>query len=285
MKKNLIYIFLALITLPIIIYISNIVQQIISKAAPKPGNIVIDTSKTSGKINNSWVAFSQGGEEPPPMLKQTVSKMKLVSPKLIRLDHIYDYYNIIQKKENGYIYDFSKLDDTVNDIISMGAIPFFCLSYMPAYFTPSGSVIDIPKNWQDWEYLVKLTIEHYSGKNRKNLSGVYYEVWNEPELVQFGNFKLNSEKDYRLMYFHAAAGATQAQNVNSFYIGGPAIGSYYKNWIDGFLSFVSQNKLRLDFLSWHRYTKNPNLFAADAASIRNDLSAYPRYSQIPIIMS
>jgi xylan 1,4-beta-xylosidase len=285
MKKNLIYIVCALVSLPLLIYISNIVQKILSHASPISGNIVIDSKSDLGKINSSWSAFSQGGEEPPPMLTNTVSKMRQLSPKLIRIDHIYDYYNVVKQNGKDYTYDFSKLDETVNDIISMGALPFFSLSYMPQVFTSSGSVIDTPVNWSTWKELVKKTVEHYSGKNEKNLNGVYYEIWNEPELPQFGSFNLSGSKDYRILYFNSVQGATDAQNVNEFFIGGPAVGSYYKNWLDGFLNYVTQNKLRLDFFSWHRYHKDPNMFSNDAKNIRRDLGSYNDFKEIPIMLT
>jgi xylan 1,4-beta-xylosidase len=284
-KKNLVYILVAMATIPIIVYLSSFVQKIISRASPTRANIIIYTDQIFGEINNSWATFSQGGEEPPPMLTTTIPLMKQLTPKFIRLDHIFDYYSIVENNDGQFSYNFSKLDNTVDDILSMGAIPFLCLSYMPSSLSTSGSVIDLPKSWNDWQSLVKATIEHYSGKDKKNLDGVYYEVWNEPELPQFGEWKLSGNKDYRLLYYHAIQGASKAINVNKFYIGGPGIGSYYKNWLNEFLSYVSQNKLRLDFFSWHRYHKNPNIYKNDALNIRSDLSSFSGYSKIPIILS
>ena len=145
--------------------------------------------------------------------------------------------------------------------MATGALPFFSLSYMPPAIAKNGEITNQPENWQDWVIVVKETIQHYSGKNQKNLSGIIYEVWNEPDL--FGNWKIGGEKDYRLLYKYAAIGATQTQNTNPFKIGGPAITAPYKNWIDGFLDFVSKNNLRIDFYSWHRYSLQPEKFLKD----------------------
>ena len=38
------------------------------------------------------------------------------------------------------------------------------------------------------------TIEHYSGKGERNMSGIYYEVWNEPDLAQFGSWNWEGTK-------------------------------------------------------------------------------------------
>ena len=285
MNRKLLYLLLILLSLPLVIIVSEQVQRLLSKAAPQPANIIIDTQNPVGPIPLGWNSHAQGGEEPPPMLKAVAPKLKEISPKYIRLDHIYDYYDIVKRKDSGFEYDFSRLDETVNDIIASGAIPFFSLSYMPNVFTSSGKVIDIPSNWNWWKDLVKATVERYSGKSGQNLTGVYYEVWNEPELPQFGSWKIGSDKDYRLLYFHAATGASEAKGANNFFFGGPAVGSYYPNWVNGFLSYVVQNNLRLDFYSWHRYHKRPAMFNQDAQNIRKNLAAFPKFAKIPLVLS
>ncbi|MBI3379521.1 hypothetical protein HY029_02060 [Candidatus Gottesmanbacteria bacterium] len=285
MNKKLFFLLLFLLTLPIVVFGQREIQQLMGFAAVKPANIIIETKNIIGPINNSWAAFSQGGEEAPPVLSPLIGKMKELSPKYIRLDHIYDSNNIVSKNGNEFVYNFSTLDKVVDDIISMGALPFFSLSYMPKDFTASGSIIDIPKDWNNWKDLVEATIQHYSGKNTRNLSNIYYEVWNEPELPQFGSWKFDSPKDYRLLYFYAAQAANETKNANKFYLGGPAVGSYYPNWINNFVSYVAQNNLRLDFYSWHRYTIKPSEYLSDAQKTRNILSSYPAYANMPLMLT
>lgn len=285
MRKNLIYLAFALLSLPLVLATSNSIQRLLTRAAPQTAHIAIDTLSPSGVIPDSFVSFAQGGEEPPPMLHTVFPKVKEVSPRYIRLDHIYDSYGIVKREDKGFTYDFSQLDQTIDDILAMGALPFLSLSYMPPSFTQSGSVIDTPSDWNNWKDLVQKTVEHYSGKQGKNLTNVYYEVWNEPELPQFGSWKLSSEKDYRLLYYYAEKGAHAALNVNQFFLGGPAVGSYYSSWVRDFLSYVKQNKLRLDFYSWHRYHKRPDRFTSDAINIRKDLSLFPEYATLPLILS
>lgn len=276
---------LAVLTLPLIVAATGVITQLFIRAQSIPANLFIDTRSSVGTLDRNWAAFSQGGEEPPPMLAAAVTKMRELSPKYIRLDHLYDSYDIVKSVNNKYIYDFTKLDETVEDIIASGALPYFSLSYMPGVFTNSGSVIDAPADWNSWKEVVGATIQHYSGKNEENLVNIYYEVWNEPELPQFGEWKLSPQKDYRQLYFYAAKGAEQTQNVNNYYLGGPSVGSYYPAWITDFLSFIEQNNLRLDFYSWHRYTKKPTEYESDSRKIREKLSAFPAHANIPLILS
>lgn len=177
------------------------------------------------------------------------------------IDHLFDAYGVVNGARNGQMtFDFSKLDALVNDILSTGAKPMFSLSYMPPIIS-SGDVTDLPVNWFDWQEVVKATIEHYSGKNHLNISDVYYEVWNEPDL--FGQWKTYGKKNYLQLYEYAVKGAAAAQNVNDFKIGGPAIAAFYKNWFEEFIKYVYENHLRLDFLSWHKYSLQPQAFLDD----------------------
>jgi len=284
MGKNgrLISILSLILSLPFIIWGMLTVTSYFSKAAVTKANIVVDVNSTQGTIPGNWLAFAQGGEEVEGMLTGTVNLMRLLKPKYIRLDHIFDHYDVV--REDG-IYNFEKLDKSVNDILAMGAKPLFALSYMPRQFTDGKSVIDTPKNWTLWQNLVRGTIEHYSGKANRNLTDVYYEVWNEPDLAQFGGFRLSGEKNYNTLYYYAARGASNAENTNKFYFGGPAVGSYYPTWVNNFLAFAQENNLRLDFYSWHRYNSDSSKFREDALNIRKILQKFPAYANLPLVLS
>lgn len=250
-----------LITLPILVIFLQRIQQYLSRAGGIPANIVVYTKTSLGPLPQPWQALAQGGEEKEQMLTNTVLPIKLLSPKYIRIDHIYDFYDVVKRDKNGkMVFDFSKLDLIVEDILATGARPMLSLSYMPPAIS-SGDITDPPVNWSDWQEVVRRTIEYYSGKDGKNIEDATYEVWNEPDL--FGKWKIGGSKDYRLLYLYAARGAAQAENTSPFMIGGPATTSFYKNWLEEFIKYVYQNGIRLDFFSWHKYSLNPQDFLED----------------------
>ena len=227
----------------------------------RPANIVVNAGASLGKIKPFWKGFAQGGEEMGgSMLASTVPAMKQISPSYVRLDHIFDddYYGVV--KGPGQ-YDFSKLDAEVDRILAMGAKPFFSLGYMPSAL--ADSKISVPHDWGQWGSLVAATVAHYSGEGGKNLSGVYYEVWNEPDLESFGAWKRGGEKSYLTMYSVSARAAMGVSNANHFYFGGPATTALYRNWVIDLINFCVKNKLKLDFISWHRYSFSPNQFLKD----------------------
>lgn len=250
-----------------------------------------------GPFPDRWKAFAQGGEEKGTrMLENVAAPLSNLYPRYIRLDHIYDFYDVVSRNEKGgLIFNWTKLDATVCDIYHAGAKPFFSLGYMPPAISEDGSLISKPKNWDEWSLLVQKTIEHYSGKSRLcgQIAGfwktdIYYEVWNEPDLETFGKWSLyNGAKDYKTLYYYSVNGAQNASDVNRFHIGGPATTALYKNWITVFLDYVSSKNLRLDFISWHHYSKNPSDFTDDIIKFNQLLSPqeYRVYQRLPKIIS
>lgn len=227
----------------------------------RPADIEVDLAISRGTIKPIWQSFAQGGEElGGNMLTPTVGSMAQLNPRYVRLDHIFDddYYGVV--KGPGQ-YDFSRLDAVVNQILAMGAKPFFCLSYMPSAFAETK--ISSPRNWDDWYSLVRATVEHYSSRSNRNLSDIYYEVWNEPDLEQFGGWQRSGGNNYLTLYSVSARAAVAAVNTNRFYIGGPATTGLYRNWIIDLINFTASNNLRLDFLSWHRYSYSPQQYLYD----------------------
>lgn len=234
-----------------------------SEASGTKAEIRVDAGSNLGTLPQPWRNLAQGGEEPDTMAKLT-AKLKPLKPDYIRLDHIYDFYNIPN--------DWSGLDAEVDAILSTGAKPFLALSYLPSGF--GQDTVAAPDNWNDWFILVKATIEHYSGRNNKNIADVYYEVWNEPDL--FGSWKTVGDKNYLQLYRVSAQAAAAAANVQVFKLGGPATTGAYPAWIEALLNLVDAEDLRLDFISWHRYSWQDDAISADVALINQLLKKHPR---------
>ena len=272
--------------------------QYLSVAAPIKANIIIDSKKTRGPVPDRWKALAQGGEEiGVRMLANVIPQVAALYPRYIRIDHIYDYYDVVNRDGTGNLkFNWQKLDDTVCDIFRTGAKPFFSLGYMPSVMSEDGSLVSKAKSWEEWSYLVQKTIERYSGTNTRMcgqitgfwLTDIYYEVWNEPDLETFGKWShRGGNKDYKTLYFYSSLGAQKATNVNRFLLGGPATTSLYKNWITTLLDFIKQNNLRIDFLSWQHYSKDTQNFDSQIPQLNSWLAApqYNAYRLLPKVIS
>jgi len=273
-----------LLILPFLVIFAQKAVQYLSRAQEIPAEIMIDTQEVLGPMPRPWQALAQGGEEQERMFQPIIYQLRELSPKYIRIDHIFNRYNLVSRQRDGnLIFNFFTLDKTVNDILSCGALPFFSLSYIPEAISIDNLLTSPPKNWQEWSLVVEKVVEHYSGKEKANLANIYYEIFNEPDL--FGNWKISGEPNYLTLYYHAVLGAQRVTNTNQFFIGGPATTAPYKNWVRGFLQYVSDNNLRLDFLSWHRYSTNPRIFSEDAKMVNFILASFPQFSQLTKIVT
>lgn len=293
--KIFLYIILTLIAFPFLFF----TFQYFSKASSVKANIVVDIKKTSGPFSDRWKALAQGGEESGVrMLGNVIPQVSELYPKYIRLDHIYDFYNVVSRDSSGNLsFNFSELDETVCDIYHTGAKPFFSLGYMPPTMSDDGSLVGKPKNWNEWSLLVQKTVERYSGKKTVLPCGnlyafwrtdIHYEVWNEPDLESFGKWRYSGGKSYSDLYFYSAKGAGASKDVFPYRLGGPVTTALYKNWIQKFLDYVDSNNLKLDFISWHHYSKKTNDYTDDIIKLNKWLAESPRYDRfenLPRIIS
>jgi len=270
LKKTLIS-FVLLITIPLIVLSINKVIDLRKGATGTPANIFIDTANPQGTIPSSlWRNLSQGGEEPKDMIGPVISQITQLKPELIRLDHIFDFYKIDQG--NG-TYDFSGLDKAVDSILATGARPMLSISYTPDSKPPA--------DWNQWYGLVRATARHYSVD--KKITGIYYEVWNEPDL--FGGWHYGKDPNYTTLYINTSKAVVEGAGNSIYKVGGPAITAYYNNWIKSLLKTASAQNLRLDFISWHKYTKNLEEFDRDFNDLNTILSDYPKFFNIERVIT
>ncbi|EKD62287.1 MAG: hypothetical protein ACD_52C00244G0004 [uncultured bacterium] len=269
--------------LPILVYGLNKATGFLGKAFGTKANLVVDVGTSFADNTLAWNNLAQGGEERTRMFASVLDKLASLTPRYLRIDHVYDFYDVVKRGNDGKLaYDWSKLDLTLNDMHVVGAAPFLSLSYMPLVLSGSNE-IDVPHDWREWSDVVKNTVEHVSGKDSLGREAVYYEIWNEPDL--FGGFAVGGKKDYGLLYKFAVEGANQAKNVHPFKIGGPAITNFNSKWMEAFIKFVDTTDLRLDFLSWHRYGSNMADFDNDLLKSRSLAAKFPSIAETELVLS
>ena len=255
-----------LLLLPFLLFALKAILDIRKSASGVPANIIINTQSLGTNINGSlWKNLAQGGEEAKDMIGPVATKLQSLQLQLIRIDHLFDYYQVDQG--NGQ-YDFSRLDQAVNSILATGAKPMLSLSYTPDSKEPG--------DWNQWNRLIEATARHYSVE--KNISGIYYEVWNEPDL--FGGWHYGRSPNYLTLYKNTSLAVKRGAGNSSYKIGGPAITAYYNNWIKALFKFAAANNLPLDFISWHKYSFNSDDYVRDFENLNSILADYPQYFNI-----
>jgi len=256
-----------LVTLPFTVPLAQNAWRYVTGASFQAAAIVVDVGQPGQPIRKIWSGVSQGFEKLPETdfrLAATSGLLKSVGTKYVRIDHIYDGFDVVSRVDGKLKYNWTKLDAMVGDIILAGALPFFSISYMPPAIS-KGDILDFPREWGEWGQVVAATVGHYSRDYRGGLNNVIYEVWNEPDL--FGGWKMGGSKNYVTLYSVAANAANSVQKTRPFKIGGPATTGFYPAWVTGFYDKLDET-VRIDFFSWHRYSANVEAFVKDAKTAK-----------------
>lgn len=173
-----------------------------------------------------------------------------------------DYKSYMDYVENNakqiVEYNFTYLDRVVDSYLELNIRPFLELGFMPekmasgkqTVFYWKGNVTP-PAEYEKWCNMVQATLRHLMDRyGEDEVLSWPIEVWNEPNLPGFWK-DANIDEYYRLYEFTSAA----IKKVDErFRVGGPAIcGGADEKWMKGFLTYCSEHKLPLDFISRHHY--------------------------------
>ncbi len=166
-------------------------------------------------------------------------------------------------------YDFSVSDTYITAIVESGAEVFFRLGERAS---TDEALRQPPPDFDTWAEVCKHIVMHYNeGWADGYQYGItYWEVWNEPDLEGFWT---GTAEQYYEMYRKTAQ--TLKAHDPSLKVGGPCTSSITdERFTKGFLDYVTQNNVPLDFYSWHRYADTPNQLYLEARAVRDMLDSY-----------
>lgn len=278
-KTNFNKTLLLILLLPITILAVKTIVDLRKSAFFKPANITVDLSTTFGNLSQTlWQNIAQGGEEASDMIRPIISQTRALQLQLIRIDHIFDHFDVYRPDGN---HNFTELDKIVNSILISGATPMFSISYTPTSLSSNGQVTGQPSNWQQWQSLVSALAKRYSLE--KNISDIYYEIWNEPDL--FGGWHYGKDPNYLTLYSQTAQAIKNSLPSKNYKIGGPATTNFYLNWIEALFKHCSSLNLPLDFISWHQYDLNIDKYNQNIENLNKILTKYPQFFNVERIIT
>jgi len=174
-------------------------------------------------------------------------------------------------------YSFFNIDYSFDYLLSIGIRPIVEISFMPellasgnyTVFHYQGNITP-PKNWTDWQNLVKALVGHFVDRyGVDEVQNWRFEVWNEPNCGFY--YEPNccgtgcgSQQQYFELYANTA---TAVKSVSSqLLVGGPATAQL--QWINEFIDFVNIKKVPADFVSSHLYPADPEVEQNRAGFVR-----------------
>ena len=104
-----------------------------------------------------------------------------------------------------------------------------------------------PKDMVKWGELLSNITSHLK---EKDLRAEYNSIWNEPD---FKDFYIDSMSTFFEMYKYGSLGIKKGDK--DAYVGGPDL-AFDASWIEPFLQYIEDNKLPLDFFSYHALGAN-----------------------------
>lgn len=157
-------------------------------------------------------------------------------------------------QDNQYLYSFFNADQIFDFLLSIGMKPFVELSFMPSILSSGDQIVfryranvTPPRDHADWSVLIRKLVGHWV--DRYGVDEVrqwFFEVWNEPNLLAFGDGKQDEYFELYRYTAEAIKGVDAALRV-----GGPATAE--NAWVGDFIAFCTANGLPADFVSTHHY--------------------------------
>ncbi len=157
-------------------------------------------------------------------------------------------------------YDFACTDEYIAVTLEAGTETFYRLGQKIEHEIRKHHTLP-PKDFRKWAQICEHIIRHYNEgwANGFRYNIRYWEIWNEADLDPddcpnkrtWGGTAEQYFDLYEVTAKHLKACFPQLR------IGGPALAHSVNDWAERFLSRVEQNRIPLDFFSWHIYCTTP----------------------------
>jgi hypothetical protein len=270
--------------------------------------LTVDPARDLGPVPDGIVGLSQGGGM-SDYEDATAKKLREGGFKWFRMDNVFT--SVLKKIETGaMITNWTELDQRVDFMHKIGADPILAVSYMPQVLdaVANNERQSAPRDYGAWEELCYQAAKRCLERDRRV---AFWEVWNEvntgwlkpgPEDTGREEFKKLYERAlgheqtntavirrfeaYGKLYRATARGVRRADPQAR--VGGPALASgpmerskecghcaHGQGFVRGLMLWCEQEKLPLDFVSWHEYFQPPATIVKEAQAFRNYLEEFP----------
>ncbi len=195
-------------------------------------------------------------------------------------EHIVDVHAVFpdfsKDPEDPASYDFTLTDEYLATIQDGGSEIFYRLGSKIEHAKKKYGT-KVPPDFRKWAVICEHIIRHYNEgwANGYRWNIRYWEIWNEPDL---GNGQLpnptwqGTEEEF--FAFYRVAALHLKKRFPELKIGGPALAGNMDFMRRFLTSMVQQERVPLDFFSWHCYTTNPGIAADQALEVRSILDSF-----------
>lgn len=177
-------------------------------------------------------------------------------------DHFIDIHCIFpdfsRDPDDPSAYNFLETDQYISAIIESGAQVLFRLGESIDH-SGENLYINPPEDYEKWARICEHIIRHYNEgwADGFHYNIVYWEIWNEPDNSSMWTGTL---EDYYELYCITASYLKEI--YPDILIGGGAFSDCSSGQLVPFLQYIGsgEEKIPLDFLSWHLYSTEPSSY-------------------------
>ena len=185
--------------------------------------------------------------------------------------------------DNPANYDFRETDAYIKTLIDSGSEPFYRLGQTIENQTSAKYNIYPPKDYKKWAKICEHVIMHYNegwaGGFHYNIR--YWEIWNEADLDQTSGRWETNPRTWggtidEFHKFYAVAAKHLKKRFPHLKIGGPSYCRIQgtRTYFPEFFSYMRDNNVPIDFISWHKYGAEPSVYLMEADLIRGWMKEY-----------
>lgn len=230
--------------------------------------LTVDTVHSPGPIDLTRYALGQGGISDQPMISDRVEQIRQLHPQTIHL-FLQGYFNIYPAHQT---YHWGSLDRTLIAVRETGAAPVVSLVFKPKVLFPKiDENMVAPNSWSEWEDVIYHLVKHV---NERKFGVQFWILSNEGDLGEPGGvpYKFPTIESY-LEYFKHTAGAILRADPNAK-IGGPSPANANSVQVDALISAAADGKVPLDYLTFHGYGDDPEVFRRITETMKAKLARY-----------
>ncbi len=205
-------------------------------------------------------------------------------------EHTVDVMNIFPDFDadpcDSASYDFHLTDEYLETIEMAGTEPFYRLGHKIEHASKKYGTLP-PKDFTKWAIICEHIIAHINEgwANGHHMNVRYWEIWNEPDLDPDDAADKRcwggTAAEFRDLY--AIASKHLKSRFPHLKIGGPAVAGFREKWDRDFLARARDEKLPLDFFSWHCYAHDLSHPASMVKRFRDLLDEYGFYETESIL--
>jgi hypothetical protein len=239
-----------------------------AQAQTSVGTVKVAFGQRMGPLDIDRMALGQGGLSDEPMWDNRVAEIRSLKPRLIRL-FVQEYFQLLPARGLDH---FETLDRSVDTILRAGAKPLMCLCFKPGVLFGSVDQDRVePMDYEEWRRLIFSLVKHYKDRG----AGIrYWEVANEPDIGESGGCPYRFQPDSYVRYFGQTAAAIRKADPGAL-VGGPALANVRSPILPALLNACDQEKLPLDFVSWHIYSSEPGRVRGTIEYVNALLNKHP----------